>query len=143
MLIIRLQRVGKKNQAYYRLVVAEKSKAASGKFLEILGSVNPHQKINQFKKERILHWIKNGAQTSDTVHNLFVKEKIIEGPKRKVVFRKKKKEGEETTTPNTPAATPTTPAVTNPETTAPETSPNTETAKEIKETPTEKTPTEK
>ena len=49
--------------------------------MEILGSYDPHKKTTILKKERILHWIGNGAQPSDTVHNLLVREGIIEGKK--------------------------------------------------------------
>jgi small subunit ribosomal protein S16 len=96
MLIIRLQRVGKKNQPSYRIVLAEKTYPVQGKFIEILGNYNPRLKTKAFKKERILHWISKGAQKSPTVHNLLVSEKIIEGPKVKAWTPKKKKkiEGE-------------------------------------------------
>ncbi len=59
--------------------------------MEIVGFLNPRKKERALKKERILHWISKGAQPSDTVHNLLVTEKIIEGPKipkHKIVPRK-------------------------------------------------------
>ncbi len=93
MLIIRLNRIGKKNKPYFRVVVTEKSAAAqSGKFLEIVGSYDPHQKKAVFKEERVKHWLGCGAQTSDTVHNLLVKYKVIKGEKRKKKISVKKKE---------------------------------------------------
>ncbi len=91
MLIIRLKRIGKKNYPYYRMVVADKARAVNGKFIEILGSFNPHTKERSFKKERVLHWLSNGAQVSDTVYNLLVKENILQGESRKVRIVKKKK----------------------------------------------------
>ncbi|KKP43141.1 MAG: hypothetical protein UR31_C0010G0011 [Parcubacteria group bacterium GW2011_GWA2_33_14] len=75
------------------------------------------------KKERILHWIKNGAQPSDTVHNLLVSEKIIEAKKINVSKKSKKKvvAGVAAPTTQVPAPTPEaplqaaeTPAVENP-----------------------------
>src|SRR4030042_2594876 len=95
-LIIRLQRVGKKNQPSYRIILAEKTYPVQGKFIEILGNYNPRLKTKVFKKERLLYWISKGAQKSPTVHNLLVSEKIIEGPKVKAWTPKKKKkiEGE-------------------------------------------------
>src|SRR3989338_6609047 len=72
MLIIRLHREGKKNSASFRVVVTEKQNAAKGKFLEILGSYDPHLNSKIFKKERINYWLSKGAKTSDTAHNLLV-----------------------------------------------------------------------
>lgn len=85
MLTIRLSRIGKKNQPYFRLIVSEKSFDPAGRFLEILGYYNPrsHPKIIQLKSERILYWLKQGAKTSDTVHNLLVSQRIVKGPKKK------------------------------------------------------------
>ena len=60
----------------------------SGKFIEILGSYNVKTGEVLFKAERISHWIKNGAQVSDTVHNFLVAQKLIEGKKKNVLSRK-------------------------------------------------------
>ncbi|MCX6712786.1 MAG: 30S ribosomal protein S16 [Candidatus Vogelbacteria bacterium] len=80
MLIIRLQRVGRINDPSFRVVVGDsKNSAKSGKFLEVVGNYDARQGQPQLNAERIQHWIKNGAQVSDTVHNLLVKAKIIEG----------------------------------------------------------------
>ena len=93
MLRIRLARTGKKNKAQFRLVVAEKARAANKKFVEILGHYNPHSKEKVFKKERIQYWISKGAQPSPTVHNFLIDLKIIKG--KKVVSWKPKKKTEE------------------------------------------------
>ena len=87
MLAIRLQRVGKRNNPSYRVVLTDTRRGPkSGGFLEILGSYNPQQKGSlQIKGERISHWIAAGAQPSDTVHNLLVKAEVIKKPKRHVV----------------------------------------------------------
>jgi len=95
MLIIRLQRVGKKNQPSFRLVLAEKTAPVKGKFIEILGNYNPRLKTRSFNKERILYWLSKGAKTSATVHNLLVTEKVIEGQKVKAWRPKPKKKTEE------------------------------------------------
>ncbi len=94
MLIIRLTRRGKRNKAFFRVVVAEHTAPIKGRFLESLGFFNPHTKERKFSSERIKHWLKKGAQCSDTAHNLFVAEGIIEEPKRPVKIRKKSKEDE-------------------------------------------------
>ena len=89
MLKIRLQRIGRKNEAQFRLVVTDsKNSSQSGKFLEILGSHNPKGEATSFKSERILHWIKNGAQVSPTAHNMLIKHKVIEGKKKNVLSKK-------------------------------------------------------
>src|SRR3989339_434171 len=81
MLIIRLQRVGKKGQAYFRVVVTEHTKKPKGEALELLGSYDPHQKKLTVKKEKIMAWISKGAQVSPTLNNLMVNYKIWDAPK--------------------------------------------------------------
>ncbi len=88
MLVIRLNRYGKKNQAQFRVILQEKSKAPGHRHVEVLGSHNPHSKETLLKKERILHWIGQGAQPSDRVHNMLVKAGVIEG---KIVPKKMKR----------------------------------------------------
>ena len=95
MLTIRLSRVGKKKQPLYRLIVSEKARDPWGDYLENLGTYNPRSNpsTSNFKIARIKHWLERGAQTSDTVWNLFVEQKIVEGDKRKKVkISKKRKE---------------------------------------------------
>lgn len=78
MLTIRLQRVGRKNDPSFRVVVTDsKNGPQSGKFLEILGSYNARFGKPQLNSERINHWISKGAQISDTVRNMLVKFKVI------------------------------------------------------------------
>ncbi|MFA6552662.1 MAG: 30S ribosomal protein S16 [Candidatus Paceibacterota bacterium] len=93
MLAIRLQRVGKTKHVAYRLIVSEKSRDTQGKYVELLGTYNPHDKVNGFlpKVDRIKYWIGKGATPSPTLNNLFLKNKIIEGKKMKSVFLTKKR----------------------------------------------------
>ena len=93
MLVIRFSRVGKKNRAQFRIVAQERTAAPSGKHIEILGSYDPHFKKGVFKKERIKHWIKNGAQVSDSVYNILIKQGIIKGKKRLIKITAKKEKG--------------------------------------------------
>jgi small subunit ribosomal protein S16 len=85
MLVIRLTRVGKKNQPTYRVVVQEKARDPWGRSVEILGNYNPRSTPKEFvvKEDRVKYWISKGAQPSPTVHNLLVDAKVIEGPKLK------------------------------------------------------------
>ncbi len=73
MVRIRLRRTGMKGQPSYRIVAAEKERARDGKFLEILGSYNPRTEPSTVivKEDRIYHWMKNGAQPSDSVKQIF------------------------------------------------------------------------
>ncbi len=88
MLTIRLQRNGKKSQPSYRLIISEKSKATNSSVLEYLGYYQPASKNKtiSLNKERIQYWISKGAQTSDTVNNLLIKEGVIEGKKKKTFY---------------------------------------------------------
>lgn len=107
MLMIRLQRIGRKNQAAFRVLVVDSHQGPkSGKSIETLGSYSPHTNVFTVKKDRVLEWMSKGAQVSDTVHNLLVTNKIIEGKKINVLPRKApiKKEGAEAETPIAPAA---------------------------------------
>lgn len=89
MLKIRLTRKGKKNSAFFRVVVAEHTAPIKGKFLENLGFFNPHTKEKSFKADRIKYWIEKGAQCSDSVHNMLVSDGILKGPKRAVRIKQK------------------------------------------------------
>ena len=87
MLMIRLQRIGKKKEPSYRLVVSEKTRDTQAGSLEILGTYNPVQnpKITKLKADRIKYWISQGTHLSETVNNLLIKEGVIEGKKMKSV----------------------------------------------------------
>ncbi|MEK7559884.1 MAG: 30S ribosomal protein S16 [Patescibacteria group bacterium] len=88
MLMIRLQRFGRKNNPMFRVVLTDKRNAPkSGKFLEILGFKNPKNKDKKLNADRIKYWISKGAQISPTIHNMLISEKIIEGRKINVVPR--------------------------------------------------------
>ena len=79
MLTIRLQRTGKKKYATYRVVISEKARDTQSDHLEILGHFNPHDKETGLvvKTDRIKYWLEKGAQTSNTVHNLLIKNGLI------------------------------------------------------------------
>ena len=93
MLTLRLQRLGKKKQPTYRLIVSEKKRDTQGVALEVLGTYSPvaKEKKLDLKADRIKYWISVGAQMSDTVNNLLLKNKVIEGKVRKSVEISKKR----------------------------------------------------
>ncbi len=94
MLKIRLQRIGRKNDPSFRVVLTDsKNSTKSGRFLEILGTYNPKAKGDaqqtKFEVERIKAHLKTGAKLSDTMHNFLVHQKAIEGKKLNVLPKKK------------------------------------------------------
>ncbi|MFI5114584.1 MAG: 30S ribosomal protein S16 [Terriglobales bacterium] len=70
--MIRLARIGKPKQPYYRVVVIEKERARNGRSVEVVGTYNPRTtpaSVN-LKRERIDYWVGKGAQCSDRVRKL-------------------------------------------------------------------------
>jgi small subunit ribosomal protein S16 len=72
MLMIRMARFGAKKKPSYRLVVIDKERARDSTAVEVVGTYNPLSKPKAvtLKHDRIAHWMKNGAQPSDTVARL-------------------------------------------------------------------------
>ena len=70
--MIRLARFGAKKKPSYRVVVIEKERARDSRSVEVVGLYNPvsNPPVVNLNHERIQHWIKNGAQPSDTVTRL-------------------------------------------------------------------------
>jgi small subunit ribosomal protein S16 len=88
MLMIRLQRVGRKNDPSFRTVVTDsKNSTKSGKFLEVVGAYDPRKQSGkiQLNADRIKYWLSVGAKATDTVHNLLIAKKIITGDKVNMV----------------------------------------------------------
>ena len=94
MLVIRLSRRGKKHQPSFRVVVAEKRSKLTGEALEDLGSYNSFTKKAALNKERINYWIGAGAKLTATIHNLLVKEKILDAKKVPIYMKAAKKKEE-------------------------------------------------
>jgi len=69
---IRLKRIGRRNRPFYRLVVMDSRKRRDGAAIEELGWFNPIEadKPYSLNEDRILHWMKLGAQTSEAAHGL-------------------------------------------------------------------------
>ena len=80
MLKIRLQRIGRKNDPSFRVVVTEHTRGPkSEKHVDRVGFYNPKTKEQKLDADAITKWIANGAQASGTVHNMLVKAGIIKG----------------------------------------------------------------
>ena len=73
MVRIRLRRVGSRNQASYRIVVADKEKPRDGRFLEVIGHYNPRTEPSTIvvKDDRAFYWLSVGAQPTEAVDRLF------------------------------------------------------------------------
>ena len=86
MLMIRFQRIGRTNDAAFRIVVLEKERAAkSGSILAQVGTYNPRTKAFTLDAETVKEWIGKGAQLTPSLHNLLLEKKVIEGKKINVV----------------------------------------------------------
>jgi len=81
MLSIRFVRKGKKHHPIYRIIVQDKTKNPQSDYLENLGTYNPHTKEKNINKERIQHWLDQGAQPTESAHNLLVDEGVIKKDK--------------------------------------------------------------
>jgi small subunit ribosomal protein S16 len=89
MLTIRLQRVGRKNDPSFRVVLVEKKRAAkTGNVSEILGNYNARTGAIKLEGERIKDLMKNGVTISDNMHNILVSNKVIEGKKINILPKK-------------------------------------------------------
>ena len=75
MLVIRMRRVGTTKKPYFRVVVTEAKTARESSFVENVGTYNPRSKPAkvEINKERLQHWLKNGARPSDSVRTLIAK----------------------------------------------------------------------
>lgn len=89
MLKLRLQRIGRRNDPSYRVIVCDSRQGPkSGKFIDLLGSYNPKMDTVKIDGEKVRDWIAKGVQVSPTVHNLLIGQKIIEGKKINVLPKK-------------------------------------------------------
>lgn len=89
MLMMRLQRVGRKNDPSYRIVVTDKRTGPkSDKHIDRLGSYNPKMNHVQLDIAKAKEWLAKGVQPSDTVHNILVNQKVITAKKINVLPKK-------------------------------------------------------
>ncbi len=76
---IRLQRHGRKNYAFYPIVIADSRAPRDGRFIERIGSYNPNTNpaTVTLNFERALYWVNNGAEPTDTVRNILSNEGVL------------------------------------------------------------------
>jgi len=103
MLVIRLSRTGRNKYPTYRIVAADSKRAATGKFVMILGHYNPHTKELVIKKEETLRYLSTGAQPSNAVIKLLNQDKI-EVPEWAVLKTRNRAAKKAVVTPAEPAA---------------------------------------
>mgnify|MGYP002626960999 FL=1 len=79
MVKIRLNRMGAKRQPFYRVVVADSRSPRDGRFIEIVGNYDPTKNpaVVNIDEEKVISWIKKGAQPTDTVRSLLSKQGIM------------------------------------------------------------------
>ncbi|WP_185872458.1 30S ribosomal protein S16 [Blattabacterium cuenoti] len=90
---IRLKRIGKKHKPIYHIVVADSRSPRDGKFIEKLGTYNPHMDppLTILKMENAVSWLMKGAQPTNTVKSIFskngvlLKKHLLEGVKKGVL----------------------------------------------------------
>lgn len=76
---IRLQRHGRKNYAFYPIVIADSRAPRDGRFIERIGSYNPNTNpaTITLNFERALYWVNTGAQPTNTVRNILSREGVM------------------------------------------------------------------
>lgn len=92
MLAIRLKRVGRTNDPSFRIIVQDhrRSPKKTRGVVEYVGSYDARKGKPQVNAERIQYWLSQGAQASDTVHNILVDTKVITGKKVNAMNKKTK-----------------------------------------------------
>lgn len=76
---LRLMRMGRKKAPLYAIVATDSRSRRDGRFIEDLGRYEPVQEpaVVKIDAERVMYWLRQGAQPSDTVRNLLSKEGLM------------------------------------------------------------------
>ena len=82
MVVIRLRRAGSKKRPFFRVVVTDSRSARDSSYVEVLGTYNARTKpeVLKINQERLAHWLKLGAQPSDTVRTLLDRVPVVDTP---------------------------------------------------------------
>jgi small subunit ribosomal protein S16 len=77
MLVIRMQRTGRKGHAQFRVVVQDSRRTpTSGKIVALIGNYNPHSKTSTLDKEKASYFLEHGARPSERVARLLQAEGV-------------------------------------------------------------------
>lgn len=76
---LRLARLGKTKQPFYKIVAADSRTRRDGKYIEKIGHYNPHTHPAEIiiDEEKAFYWLKNGAIPTDTVKSLFSQKGLM------------------------------------------------------------------
>jgi len=79
---IRLRRTGRKKMPEYRIVVAERTDARDGRFIETIGHYKPRENpaVVEVDADKARAWLAKGATPSETVHSLFKRAGVYAPP---------------------------------------------------------------
>lgn len=77
MVRIRLKRIGRSQQPFFRVVVADSRLAVCKKYIDLLGTYCPLKHDLKIDQERTLTWLKKGAQPTDSVRTLLSKAGVL------------------------------------------------------------------
>lgn len=91
MVKLRLTRIGKKHAPAYRIIAIQARTKREGKALEFLGFYNPRNNpsVVELDAERVKYWLQNGAQPTDTVRDILIKQGIIKAKGEKRTYAKR------------------------------------------------------
>lgn len=68
---IRLKRMGKKKQPFYRIVICDSDKSRNGSIVQAIGCYDPLKSIFELNEESAISWLQKGAVPTPTVKNIF------------------------------------------------------------------------
>ncbi len=96
MVKIRLNRMGRRHQPFYRIVVVDAKDRRSGKYIESLGYYNPLNDDDKFKldTEKALEWLTKGAQPTTTARSILSKFGVMKKYDELKFNARKEKKGE-------------------------------------------------
>ena len=75
---IRFRRGGRRNRAFYRIVVADSRSPRDGKFIENIGYYDPFPdpEVVEIKKDRMIYWLEKGARPTSNLKSILKRNKI-------------------------------------------------------------------
>ncbi|HXM37522.1 MAG TPA: 30S ribosomal protein S16 [Gemmatimonadales bacterium] len=76
---IRLRRVGRKGQSYFRIIIADSKSPRDGRFVAAIGNYNPRANpaVIEVNAEQARAWLEKGATPTDTVRSLLRKAGVL------------------------------------------------------------------
>lgn len=89
MVRLRFKRFGRTHKPFYRLCAIDQRAPRDGAAIEELGWYDPtnpdQERQTSLEIDRIRHWIGTGAQPSETVSDLLVRQGVLDKETRKLV----------------------------------------------------------